>query len=116
MKLQEIAELLKARVLSSEHMLETEVQNAFCCDMMSDVLAFATNQSVLITGLLNPQVVRTAMMLDMHCIVFINGKEPTPEIVSLADANDIVIMVSDESMFRAAGRLFDTGLLNTEEE
>ena len=116
MKLQEIAELLKARVLSSEHMLETEVQNAFCCDMMSDVLAFATNQSVLITGLLNPQVVRTAMMLDMHRIVFINGKEPTPEIVSLADANDIVIMVSDESMFRAAGRLFDTGLLNTEEE
>ena len=116
MKLQEIAELLKARVLSSEHMLETEVQNAFCCDMMSDVLAFATNQSVLLTGLLNPQVVRTAMMMDMHCIVFINGKEPTPEIVSLADANDIVIMVSDESMFRAAGRLFDTGLLNTEEE
>ena len=116
MKLQEIAELLKARVLSSEHMLDTDVQNAFCCDMMSDVLAFATNQSVLLTGLLNPQVVRTAMMMDMHCIVFINGKEPTPEIVSLADANDIVIMVSDESMFRAAGRLFDTGLLNIEEE
>ena len=116
MILREIADLLRARILSSEDMLETEVQNAFCCDMMSDVLAFATNQSVLITGLLNPQVVRTAMMLDMHCIVFINGKEPTPEIVSLADANDIVIMVSDESMFRAAGRLFDTGLLNAEEE
>ena len=116
MKLRQIAELLDAMILSAEDMLDTEVQNAFCCDMMSDVLAFATNQSVLITGLLNPQVVRTAMMLDMHCIVFINGKEPTPEIVSLADANDIVIMVSDESMFRAAGRLFDTGLLNTEEE
>ena len=116
MKLREIAALLQADILSSDHMLDTEVQNAFCCDMMSDVLAFATNQSVLITGLLNPQVVRTAMMLDMHCIVFINGKEPTPEIVSLADANDIVIMVTAESMFRAAGRLFDTGLLNAEEE
>ena len=116
MKLREIAALLQASVLSAEEMLDTEVQNAFCCDMMSDVLAFATNQSVLITGLLNPQVVRTAMMLDMHCIVFINGKEPTPEIVSLADANDIVIMVTQESMFRAAGRLFDTGLLNAEEE
>ena len=115
MKLGQIAELLQAQVLSSECMLQTEVQNAFCCDMMSDVLAFATNQSVLITGLLNPQVVRTAMMLDMHCIVFINGKEPTPEIVSLADANDIVIMVTQESMFRAAGTLFDTGLLNAEE-
>ena len=78
MKLRQIAELLKARVLSSEEMLDAEVQNAFCCDMMSDVLAFAANQSVLLTGLLNPQVVRTAMMMDMHCIVFINGKEPTP--------------------------------------
>ena len=116
MKLREIAELLRASILSSEDMLDTEVQNAFCCDMMSDVLAFATNQSVLITGLLNPQVVRTAMMLDMHCIVFINGKEPTPVIVSLADANDIVIMVTGESMFHAAGTLFDTGLLNAEED
>ena len=116
MKLQEIAELLQARVLSSEHMLETEVQTAFCCDMMSDVLAFATNQSVLLTGLLNPQVVRTAMMMDMHCIVFINGKEPTPEIVSLAEANDIVVMVTPESMFCAAGRLYDTGLLDAGEE
>ena len=116
MKLRQIAELLKARVLSSEEMLDTEVQNAFCCDMMSDVLAFAANQSVLLTGLLNPQVVRTAMMMDMHCIVFINGKEPTPEIVSLAGANDIVIMVTEASMFRSAGTLFDTGLLNTEED
>lgn len=116
MKLREIAELLHAQVLSSEDMLDTEVRNAFCCDMMSDVLAFATNQSVLITGLLNPQVVRTAMMLDMHCIVFIHGKEPTPEIVSLADANDIVVMVTTESMFRAAGALYDTGRLNADED
>ncbi len=116
MKIREIAELLHAEVLSGKEMLDTEVQNAFCCDMMSDVLAFATNQSVLITGLLNPQVVRTAMMLDMHCIVFIQGKEPTPEIVSLAEANDIVVMVTQESMFCSAGRLYDTGLLDAGEE
>ena len=116
MKIREIAEVLGAKVLCGEEMLDTEVHDAFCCDMMSDVLAYATNQSILLTGLLNPQVVRTAMMLDMHCIVFINGKEPIPEIVSLADANDIVVMVTQASMFRAAGILFDTGLLNTEEE
>ena len=116
MKLCDIAAVLDARVLCCEELLDTEVHDAFCCDMMSDVLAFATNQSVLLTGLLNPQVVRTAMMMDMHCIVFINGKEPTPEIVSLADANDIVVMVTEASMFRSAGTLFDTGLLNTEED
>ena len=115
MKIREIAELVNARVLSGEEVLDEEVHEVFCCDMMSDVLAFATNQSVLITGLLNPQVVRTAMMLDMHCIVFISGKAPTPEIVSLAEANDIVTMVTELSMFHAAGILYDTGLLNTED-
>ena len=114
MKIREIADLLDARVLCGEDMLDTEVSHAFCCDMMSDVLAFATNQSVLITGLLNPQVVRTAMMLDMHCIVFVCGKRPTPEIVSLANANDIAALVTEHPMFSAAGRLYQTGLLNGE--
>lgn len=111
MKIREIAQLLDAQVLCCEEELDAEVSDAFCCDMMSDVLAFATNQSVLITGLLNPQVVRTAMMLDMHCIVFVCGKQPTPEIVSLANANDIVTMVTEHHMFSAAGRLYETGLL-----
>ncbi len=114
MKIQEIAALLDAQILCCEDQLDTEVYDAFCCDMMSDVLAFATNQSVLITGLLNPQVVRTAMMLDMHCIVFVCGKQPTPEIVSLANANDIVTLVTEHHMFSAAGRLYQTGLLNGE--
>ena len=112
MKIGEIAALLDARILCGEDLLDTEVHDAFCCDMMSDVLAYATNQSVLITGLLNPQVVRTAKMLDMHCIVFICGKRPTPEIVSLSNANDIVTMVTDHHMFSAAGRLYETGQLN----
>ena len=114
MKIREIASLLDARILCGEELLDTEVHDAFCCDMMSDVLAFATNQSVLITGLLNPQVVRTAMMLDMHCIVFVCGKRPTPEIVSLSNANDIVTMVTAHHMFSAAGRLYQTGQLNGE--
>ncbi len=114
MKIREIAQLLDAQVLCCEEELDAEVSDAFCCDMMSDVLAFATNQSVLITGLLNPQVVRTAMMLDMHCIVFVCGKQPTPEIVSLANANDIVTMVTEHHMFSAAGRLYETGLLHGE--
>lgn len=114
MKIREIAQLLDAQVLCCEEELDAEVSDAFCCDMMSDVLAFATNQSVLITGLLNPQVVRTAMMLDMHCIVFVCGKRPTPEIVSLANANDIVTLVTEHHMFSAAGRLYETGLLHGE--
>ena len=111
MKISEIKRLLDADALCCETNLETDVESAFCCDMMSDVLAFATNHSVLITGLLNPQVVRTAMMLDMGCIVFVCGKYPTPEIVSLARENGIIILVTGHYMFAAAGLLYQTGNL-----
>lgn len=114
MKIREIRELLDAEVLCCEDMLETDVYDAFCCDMMSDVLAFATDQSVLLTGLVNTQVVRTAMMVDMHCIIFVCGKYPTPEIVSLARENGIVVIVTSKFMFEAAGRLYGTGLFGGE--
>lgn len=112
MKVQEIASLLSARALCDEELLNMEAVDVFCCDMMSDVLAYATNQSVLITGLLNPQVVRTAMMQDMRCIIFVCGKQPTPEIVSLAKENGIAILVTEYHMFKAAGILYSTGKLN----
>lgn len=115
MKIREIRDLLDADVLCCEDMLGTDVCDAFCCDMMSDVLAFATDQSVLVTGLVNTQVVRTAMMIDMHCIIFVCGKNPTPEIVSLARENGIVVIVTSKFMFEVAGRLYETGALNGEQ-
>lgn len=114
MTIREIMKLLDAQVLCCEDALDSEVVDAFSCDMMSDVLAFATNESLLITGLLNPQVVRTAMMLDMRCIVFVCGKIPTPEIISLARENGIVLLVTDHNMFTASGRLYATGMLRGE--
>ena len=65
-----IVELLDAKVLCGEDMLDKEVKSACGCDMMSDVLAFVKEQAVLITGLCNPQVVRTAMMIPSHTAIF----------------------------------------------
>lgn len=114
MKIREIADLLEATALSGKSLLDTQVQEVFCCDMMSDVLAFATNQSVLITGLVNLQVIRTAMMLDMRCIVFVCGKLPSEDIVALAEENDIVLLSTNHYMYTTAGRLYATGLLHGE--
>ena len=71
MKISEIRELLGAEVLAGEEALANEVSSACCSDMMSDVLAYVKDQGVLITGLVNPQVIRTANMMDMVCIVFV---------------------------------------------
>ena len=110
MRIRKIAELLEADVLCGEEFLDGDVHSAFGCDMMSDVLAFVNEQAVLITGLCNPQVVRTAEMMDMNCIVFIRGKVPPKEVVALAKEAGIVVLASKERMYRACGLLYANGL------
>ena len=84
MTVQKIKELLDAQVLCGESLLEREVHTACGSDMMSDVLAFVKEQAVLLTGLVNPQVIRTAEMMDMQCIVFVRGKQPDEDMKALA--------------------------------
>lgn len=110
MTIREIVNLLDAKVLSGEELLDHEVASACGSDMMSDVLAFVKEQAVLLTGLCNPQTVRTAMMMDMVCIVFIRGKVPPKEVVELAEDAGIVILCSKERMFPACGKLYAAGL------
>ena len=110
MKMSEIVKLLDAEVLCGEELLENEVHAACGSDMMSDVLAFVKEQAVLLTGLCNPQVVRTAEMMDMRCIVFVRGKTPSADIIALAEDSDIVVLASNERMYVACGKLYSNGL------
>ena len=110
MKISEIRDLLGANVLAGEDVLDNEVASACCSDMMSDVLAYVKDQGVLITGLVNPQVVRTANMMDMVCIVFARGKEPTEEMVDLAKECGIAVMCTKKRAFEASGILYLAGL------
>ena len=84
MKIREIAEILNAEFICCEEFADKEVYSACGSDMMSDVLAYVKEQAVLITGLCNPQVVRTAEMMDMVCIVFVRGKKPSAEAIEFA--------------------------------
>jgi len=109
MKVRDIIDILKCEVLN-EGSLDEEVKTACGSDMMSDVLAFVKDQSVLLTGLMNPQVVRTAEMMDMHCIIFVRGKEVNPSVVDLARQKDITVLATPYRMFTACGLLFTNGL------
>ena len=113
MKLREIKELLNARVLTGEENLDTEVHSACGSDLMSDVLAFVKDQALLLTGLVNGQVIRTAEMMDIHAVIFIRGKEPTEEVVRLAESRDIVIMATEIPMYPACGLLYSAGLVGS---
>ena len=78
--------------------------------MMSDVLAYVKDQAVLLTGLCNPQVIRTAEMMDMRCVVFVRSKCPTDEMIRLAKESDLVVLKTTKRMYEACGKLYMKGL------
>ena len=111
MKISTIRDLLDADVVTGADMLGEHVYSACGSDMMSDVLAYVKDQAVLLTGLMNTQVVRTAEMMDMRCIVFVRSKQPTPEIVELAEESGIVLLATPKRMYEACGILYSNGLV-----
>lgn len=110
MTVNDIKMLLGATVLCGEEFLDREVHTACGSDMMSDVLAFVKDQSVLLTGLCNPQAIRTAEMMDIVCIVFVRGKTPDESMIELAKEREIVLLSSEMRMFPACGKLYESGL------
>ena len=110
MKLREVQKLLEARVLGGEEFLDRQIESCCGSDMMSDVLAYVKDQGVLLTGLVNPQVVRTAEMMDMVCVVFVRNKKPSAEMIELASDSGIVLLATKLRAFEASGLLYSSGL------
>jgi len=115
MKISKIQELLDAKVLCGEEYIGRHVYSAFGCDLMSDVLAFAKDQVVLLTGLVNAQVIRTALMMDMNCIIFVRSKKPDEDMIKLAKEHEIVVMTTDKTLYAACGVLYSNGLAESRE-
>jgi len=116
MKVYEVKEILDATVLTGEQFMDLEVFSACGSDLMSDVLAFVKDQALLLTGLINPQVVRTAEMMDIRVIVFVRGKRPSEDIIRLAEEKEMVLMTTEHPLYIACGLLYKGGLMCKEEE
>ena len=110
MILGDIRDLLHATVLARGEDMGMEIERAYCADLMSDVLAFSISNSLLITGLTNTQVIRTAEVATIRAIIFIQNKRPDIQTISLADEKKIPLLVTDLSMFDTCGILFEKGL------
>ncbi len=111
MKTQKIQELTDATLVCGNlEFEEKEVSSAFASDLMSDVLTLDCNNVLLVTGLCNLQTIRTAEMAEVCYILFVRGKKVTPEMKALADENNMVLLETEYSMYRAVGVLFSNGL------
>jgi len=110
MTLQEIKEILAAQVIIAPQDPQLELKMACGCDLMSDVLSFTKEDSLLLTGLTNIQVVRTAEMANIKALVFVRGKEPDREAIALARVKNIPLLRTELPMYEACGRLYRAGL------
>lgn len=110
MKLCDVLKAIDGKIISESVDLDQEVQMGCGADLMSDVLAFTHDGTLLMSGLTNPQVVRTAEMAGIEAIVFVRGKIPPPETVALAEEKGIPLLASKYTMFETCGRLFKAGL------
>lgn len=110
MRLLEIRDILGAEVLACEDRMDMDINRVFGCDLMSDVLALVVGETILVTGLTNIQTVRTAEMMDIKCIIFVRGKTPDEQVVSLAASKGICLMSTKKIMFTTCGLLYSKGL------
>ena len=112
MRLLDVVKILDAEVLCGENSVHnTDIENCYAADLMSDVLAFASPAVLLLTGLTNIQIFRTAQMLDITAIVFVRGKMPQDDLLSLAKESEMPILFTKSSMFEACGKLYSKGVL-----
>ena len=112
MLLRDILNVLDAEVLTADGSAldNTEILTACGCDLMSDVLAFVKEQTMLMTGLINSQVIRTAEMMDIKAICFVRGKSPAPEVVELANEKNIALLKTENSLYVSCGKLYEQGI------
>lgn len=110
MKLAQIRIMLDAEVLCGVEWLDKDVRSACGSDLMSDVLAFTKEQALLLTGLTNIQVIRTAEMSDLVAIMFVRGKRPGADVIEMARKMQIPLLTTNKPMYEACGVLYEDGL------
>ena len=115
MKVTELKSLIDGKILNTVPVdLDRDVKGVFCADLMSDVLASIKPEAVLVTGLCNPQVIRTAQMADVSLVVLVRGKNPPHETIKLANEEGIPLISSPLGMYELSGRLYTANLPSLE--
>ncbi|MDR2662003.1 MAG: hypothetical protein LBC31_03300 [Treponema sp.] len=110
MTVSEAVSLLDGQFYCGEEKADLEIASACGADLMSDVMAFVKDRVLLLTGLVNPQVIRTAELLDIKCIIFVRGKSPGMDMIDMAKSSDIILGGTKHPMFIACGKLYEAGL------
>jgi predicted transcriptional regulator len=110
MKLSEVVDKLDATLLTGADKLDKDISRCGASDLMSDILAALSEDSILLTGLTTVQVIRTATVAGVGAVIFVRGKKAPPEVIAMAEAQGLPLISSPYSMFVSCGRLHAANL------
>ncbi len=110
MKITEVKEILKAKVLSGENQLDKVIVSGGAADLMDDVLASAAKDCALLTGVTTDHVLRTAKIVSVGAVVIVRGKIPSDAFIEMARSYELPLLLTDYSLFVACGRLYMNGI------
>jgi predicted transcriptional regulator len=110
MTVAEAVTIVEGQFFCGEDKADLVAASACGADLMSDVMAFVKDRVLLLTGLVNPQVIRTAELLDIRSIIFVRGKTPSRDMIDMAEESDIILAGTKLPMFLACGKLYEGGL------
>jgi len=110
MTIQEVQQAVEAEMVAGTERSDVTILSACGADLMSDVMAFVKDQVLLMTGLINVQVIRTAILMDIQAICFVRGKKPSQDMIDMAKENGIVLMCTRLPLFLACGKLYEAGV------
>ncbi len=110
MTLKEVQEILDAEVLCGHQFLDKDVETAFACDLISEMLAFAGSRTLLVTSLTNAHVIHTAEVMDAVGVVFVGGKRPNADIITNVNHANIPLLSTPFLIYKCSGLLYGCGI------
>ena len=110
MRLADLAKVIEGKIISGEDCPNLLIDRAFAADLLSDVLALTDEKTTLVTGMINPQVMRVAEILSITAVIFVRGKIPPPALIAYAKELDIPLVATEKTMFEACGLMYEHGV------
>ena len=114
MLLKDVKNVLNCKSFIDDKLLDIEISHCYAADMMSDVLKSCKIGSLLVTGLINPQVIQVSEIMDLKGIVFVSGKETGDDMIKKAEEKNLPLLTTGKQMFEACGILYSIGLVGAE--
>jgi len=105
MKLTDLIPIISAKVLTSGGTPDAEIKRIYAGDRVSDLLNQGDAETLLVTNLTGVHILRAAELMDVPAICLLNGVSPETELITAAERNTVVLLVSPYDMFETCGRL-----------